>query len=103
MLPSLRSWHERYGAQGLMVIGVHTPEFFWEKDPDRVRSQVKDLAIPYLVVLDSDHVIWDRYGNQYWPTTYLIDKRGNLRYRHIGEGSYADTETMIRTLLAEPA
>lgn len=103
MLPSLRSWHERYGTQGLTVIGIHTPGFSWEKDPDRVRSQVKELATPYLVVLDNDHTNWDRFGNQYWPTTYLIDKRGNLRYRHIGEGSYTDTEAMIRTLLAEPA
>lgn len=103
MLPSLRSWHETYGTQGLTIVGVHTPEFFWEKDPDRVRSKVKELAIPYLVVLDNEHSNWDRFRNQYWPTTYLIDKRGILRYRHIGEGSYAETEAMIRALLAEPA
>jgi hypothetical protein len=103
MLPSLRSWHEKHGGQGLTIIGIHTPEFFWEKDPDRVRAKVKELRIPYLVVLDNDHSNWDRFRNQYWPTTYLIDKRGNLRYRHVGEGSYADTEAMIRTLLAEPA
>ena len=103
MLPSLRSWHETYGTQGLTIVGIHTPEFFWEKDPARVRSKVKELAIPYLVVLDNDHGNWDRFRNQYWPTTYLIDKKGNLRYRHIGEGSFAETEAMIRTLLAEPA
>jgi hypothetical protein len=103
MLPSLRSWHEKYGAQGLTVIAIHTPEFFWEKDPERVRSRVKELAIPYLVALDNDHANWNRFANQYWPTTYLVDKRGNLRYRHIGEGSGTDIEAMIRTLLAEPA
>ena len=103
MLPSLRSWHEKYGTQGLTIIGIHTPEFFWEKDPDRVREQVKKLAIPYLVALDNDRTNWDRYGNRYWPATYLIDKRGILRYRHIGEGSYRDTEAMIGRLLAEPA
>lgn len=103
MLPSLRSWHAKYGRQGLSIIGIHTPEFFWEKNPARVRSRVKELGISYLVVLDNDHGNWDRYGNQYWPTTYLIDKQGRLRYRHIGEGSYAETEAMIRTLLAEPA
>jgi hypothetical protein len=103
MLPSLRSWHEKYGAHGLTIIAIHTPEFFWEKDQDRVRAKVKELAIPYLITLDNDHTNWNRFGNQYWPTTYLIDKRGNFRYRHIGEGSYTDTEAMIRTLLAEPA
>jgi hypothetical protein len=101
MLPSLRSWHEKYGNRGLTVIAIHTPEFFWEKDPERVRSKVKELAIPYLVALDNDHANWNRFANQYWPTTYLVDKRGNLRYRHIGEGYGSDIEAMIRTLLAE--
>lgn len=103
MLPSLRSWHEKFGPQGLTIIAIHTPEFFWERNPDRVRSRVKELGIPYLVVLDNDHSNWDRYRNQYWPTTYLIDKRGVLRYRHTGEGAYAETEAMIRSLLAEGA
>jgi hypothetical protein len=103
MLPSLRSWHQGYGKQGLTIIAVHSPEFFWEKDPDRVRAKVRELGIPYVVALDNDHGNWDRYGTRYWPTTVLIDKRGRLRYRHIGEGSYAETEAMLRRLLAEPA
>lgn len=103
MLPSLRSWHEQYGTQGLTVIGIHSPESFWEKDPTRVRFRVKELGIPYRVALDNDYGNWDRFMTRYWPTTYLIDKQGKLRYRHIGEGSYAETEAMIRTLLAEPA
>ena len=93
----------QYAQGGLTIIGVHTPEFFWEKDPARVRSKVKELGIPYLVVLDNEQRNWNQFMNQYWPTIYLIDKQGKLRYRHIGEGSYAETEATIRTLLAEPA
>jgi len=101
VVPSLRDWHERYGHQGLVIIAVHSPEFFWEKSPDRVRAKVAELQIRYPVALDNDFSIWKRYGNRYWPTQYLVDKRGRIRARHIGEGGTLEVEAALRTLLAE--
>lgn len=101
MVPSLRDWHERYGPQGLVIIAVHSPEFFWEKDPDRVRGKVADLKIRYPVALDNDFSNWKRYGNRYWPTRYLVDKRGRIRAKYIGEGGDHEVEAALRTLLAE--
>ena len=101
MVPSLRDWHERYGPQGLVIIAIHSPEFFWEKDPDRVRARVAELKIRYPVALDNDFSNWRRYGNRYWPTQYLLDKRGRIRARHIGEGGSLEVEAALRVLLAE--
>lgn len=101
MVPSLRDWHERYGPQGLVIVAVHSPEFFWEKDPDRVRAKVVDLNIRYPVALDNDFRNWKRYGNRYWPTRYLVDKRGRMRGKYIGEGGDQEVEAALRTLLAE--
>lgn len=101
MIPQLRSWHEKYKDAGLTIIGVHTPEFFWEQSRDRVLSAVKRFHIRYAVVQDNDKQIWHRYGIWAWPTTVLIDKKGFIRYHHIGEGGYAETEAVIERLLAE--
>lgn len=103
VLPALKDWHARYKEQGLVIIGNHYPEFEAEKSLDNLRKAVADEGIPYPVAQDNDGATWNSYHNQYWPTLYLIDKRGNLRYTRIGEGGYEDSETAIRALLAEPA
>lgn len=97
----MRAWHEQYSPRGLTIVGVHSPEFFWEKAYRRVVAAVRDLRIPYPVVLDNDFAIWKRYGTRYWPTAILVDRRGIVRYRHIGEGAYREIESMVRRLLAE--
>ncbi|HTU01285.1 MAG TPA: redoxin domain-containing protein [Candidatus Sulfotelmatobacter sp.] len=101
MIPQLRDWYARYAAAGLTIVGVHTPEFFWEKSPDRVAAAVRELGIPYAVVQDNDSAIWKRFGVWAWPTTVLIDKQGVIRHSRIGEGGYQETEEYIRRLLAE--
>ena len=83
-------------------MGVHSPEFFWERRHDRVVAASRELAILYPVVQDNDHAIWRRWGVWAWPTTFLVDRRGIVRHRHIGEGAVEETEAMIRRLLAEP-
>jgi hypothetical protein len=97
----LREWHARYEGAGLTIVGVHTPEFFWEKPRDKVVEAAGRLGVRYPVVQDNDWTIWNRWGVRAWPTLALVDKRGVVRYRHIGEGDYAETEAMIRRLLAE--
>lgn len=101
-LPYVKAWYERYTADGLVVIGDHFPEFTYERDLNNLKSAVERLDIPYAVAQDNDGTTWNAYNQMYWPTVYLIDKQGNLRYRHIGEGAYADTEAAIQSLLAEP-
>ena len=101
MIPQLRDWHGRYAAQGLTIVGVHCPEFTWEQPFDKVVAATHDLGIRYAVVQDNDFAVWNRYGVRGWPTLVLMDKRGTVRYRHIGEGAYEETEAMIRRLLAE--
>jgi alkyl hydroperoxide reductase subunit AhpC len=101
VIPQLRAWHERYQSTGLTVIGVHSPEFFWERGGQSVAAAARKLGIQYPVVQDNDHAIWNRYGIRGWPTTLLVDRHGTLRYRHIGEGAYEETEEMIRRLVAE--
>ncbi|MFH2038394.1 MAG: hypothetical protein ABIJ65_03060 [Chloroflexota bacterium] len=103
MIPSLRGWHEKYSSDGLVVIGNHFPEFKYEQDLENLTQAVKDLDIPYAVAQDNQGETWQAYNNRYWPTLYLIDKHGHLRFVHIGEGAYADTETAIQVLLSEPA
>ena len=87
-LPYLRSWYDRYAKDGLVVVGVHSPEFDFEKDHDNVRRAVQRLHVDYPVALDDDMAIWDAFGNQYWPEKYVVDREGHLRYEHIGEGGY---------------
>ena len=101
VIPSLRAWHTQYGAQGLVIIGVHYPEFDYEADLQNLRAAIARLDVPYAVAQDNDAITWTAYGNRYWPTLYLIDKQGHLRYRHIGEGKYAEIEANIQDLLAE--
>jgi peroxiredoxin len=97
----LREWHERYTDQGLVVIGNHYPEFSYEADLDNLKEAIQRLEVPYPVAQDNDGETWRAYDNRYWPTLYLIDKRGHIRYRHIGEGNYDTTEAAIQSLLAE--
>jgi alkyl hydroperoxide reductase subunit AhpC len=101
VIPQLRVWHERYENSGLTIVGVHTPEFLWEKPYDKVVAATKDLGVRYPVVQDNDSRIWTRYGTWAWPTLVLVDRRGVVRYQHIGEGAYRETEAMIQRLLAE--
>ncbi len=100
-VPYVRAWAERYRDQGLVVIGVHTPEFAFERDPSNVRKAVADFGIPYPVAIDNDWKIWRAFNNRYWPAHYLADAQGRIRYHHFGEGRTDETETAIRALLAE--
>jgi thiol-disulfide isomerase/thioredoxin len=102
VIPSLREWHSEYADEGLVVIGNHYPEFAYEEELDNLKQAVVELDIPYAVLQDNDGVNWRAYNNRYWPTLYLIDKQGILRYVHIGEGRYNETEQAIQTLLNEP-
>lgn len=102
MIPSLREWHNKYAELGLVVIGNHYPEFNYERDLDNLKEAIVRLDVPYPVAQDNDRATWKAYSNRYWPTLYLIDKWGHLRYQHIGEGRYAETEAAIQALLAEP-
>ncbi|MFZ5909397.1 MAG: hypothetical protein ACOYYU_05220 [Chloroflexota bacterium] len=101
MIPSLRGRHEQYADQGLVIIGNHYPEFSYEKDLDNLEQAIIDLDVPYVVAQDNDGATWRAYKNRYWPTLYLIDKRGHIRYVHIGEGAYEATESAIQDLLTE--
>lgn len=102
-LPYVRAWSEKYRDQGLVVIGVHTPEFGFEKELRNVTEAVRQARVPYPVVVDSDYRIWNAFDNQYWPAVYLIDATGRVRYFYPGEGEYAKTEREIQKLLAEAA
>jgi cytochrome c biogenesis protein CcdA/thiol-disulfide isomerase/thioredoxin len=100
-LPYVRAWAEKYRDKGLVVIGVHAPEFAFERDIANVKRAVADLHIDYPVAIDNDYAIWRAFDNQYWPAEYLIDARGHLRHQHFGEGEYGETEKAIQQLLAE--
>lgn len=101
--PYVNAWYEKYKDQGLAVIGIHTPEFAFEKDIDNVRDAMKKFGISHPVVLDNEYATWNAYGNKYWPRKYLIDIHGNIVYDHIGEGAYEETEKKIQELLMERA
>ncbi|QXI36721.1 thioredoxin family protein [Pseudomonas xantholysinigenes] len=100
-LPHVNHWARRYGDQGLVVIGVHTPEYAYEQDIDSLRAQVRQLGIDYPVAVDNDYRIWNAWGNQFWPAHYFVDRQGQVRHVHFGEGDYAGQEQVIRTLLDE--
>ena len=102
MIPQLRDWHARYEKQGLTIVGVHSPEFAWEKPYDKVVAATKELGIRYPVVQDNDLAIWRRYSTWAWPTAAVVDRKGIIRYTHIGEGAYRETERVIQRLLAQP-
>jgi thiol-disulfide isomerase/thioredoxin len=100
-LPFVRAWADKYKVQGLIVIGVHTPEFGFEHDIDNVRRATKDMRVEYPVATDNGYAIWSAFRNGYWPALYLIDAKGKVRYHHFGEGEYEKSERMIQKLLAE--
>lgn len=100
-LPYLRAWADKYKDQGLTIVGVHTPEFAFEKKPDNVRRAIADFRIGFPVAVDSDYRIWRAFRNSYWPAAYFVDARGNIRHHQFGEGDYANSEHVIQALLAE--
>src|SRR5690349_21446258 len=100
-LPYVRSWCKKYKDHGLVVIGVHSPEFEFEKDFGNVERAVKDIGVDHPVAIDSNHTIWRDFMNQYWPARYFVDTQGRIRYHQFGEGEYEDGETVIRQLLTE--
>ena len=100
-LPYVQAWAKRYAQDGLVVIGVHTPEYAYEHITGNVREQVRKLGITYPVAVDNNYAIWRSFDNQYWPAHYLIDAKGQVRYSHFGEGRYDAQEQMIQTLLGE--
>jgi thiol-disulfide isomerase/thioredoxin len=98
-LPHLEAWYARYASDGLVIVGVHSPEFDFEKDPANVQHAVASLGVQYPVALDPDMDVWDAFANQYWPAKYIVDRDGRLRYVHYGEGAYDETEDVLRSLL----
>ncbi len=100
-LPHLNEWHKKYKDNGLIILGVHSPEFDFEKKKENVEAAVKKYNIEYPVALDSEHATWNAFNNQYWPAHYLVDAKGNVRHHSFGEGHYAETESAIQNLLLE--
>jgi thiol-disulfide isomerase/thioredoxin len=100
-LPYVEAWSKKYRDQGLIVIGVHAPEFAFERDIDNVRAAVKRLGIDYPVAIDNNYAIWRAFNNEYWPAHYFIDTNGNIRHHHFGEGNYVESERVIQDLLRE--
>ncbi len=101
-LPHVKAWHDKYKDQGLVVVGVHTPEYPFERSTANVTAALKRFDIRYPVAQDNRYATWGAYNNQYWPATYLVDKSGKIVYTHFGEGKYGETEAAIRRLLAQP-
>jgi len=95
----VRAWAERYAERGLVVVGVHTPEFPFERDVDNVRRAVKDMRVEYPVALDSDYAVWRAFSNHYWPAVYIADAEGRIRHHHFGEGGYEECERVVQRLL----
>jgi thiol-disulfide isomerase/thioredoxin len=100
-LPFVRAWAGKYQDHGLVVLGVHTPEFDVERDLDNVHQAVEQLRVEYPVAIDSDYAIWDAFGNSYWPALYFVDAQGQIRHHRFGEGDYEQSETILRQLLSE--
>ena len=100
-LPYVKAWDAKYRKDGLVIIGVHAPEFAFEREPANVAKAIKDLGVTYPVALDNRYVLWSALKNNYWPAHYFVDAQGRVRYHHFGEGEYAMSERVIRQLLAE--
>lgn len=100
-LPAVKSWHEKYRDKGLVTVGVHTPEFAYEKSTRNVQSAIERLGIQHAVAQDNSYATWRAFNNRYWPAIYLVDKKGKIVYNHFGEGRYQETEKMIQALLAQ--
>ncbi len=102
-LPYVTSWHQKYAAKGLQTIGIHTPEFAFERNSKNIRRAIAKHGITYPVGVDNDFQTWKAFKNEYWPHLFLADRQGIIRYDHIGEGAYAETEAKIRQLLGQAA
>ncbi|MBI3765567.1 MAG: redoxin domain-containing protein [Ignavibacteriales bacterium] len=100
-IPAINDWQKKYEGKNFLIIGVHTPEFDREKNLASLRQQVAQLDVQYAVVTDNEYRTWEAYHQQYWPTLYVIDKQGIIRFVQIGEGNYEETERMIQLLIAE--
>jgi thiol-disulfide isomerase/thioredoxin len=100
-IPQVRNWYDKYHNQGLVVIGVHSPELSFEYDLNNVKSAIQDLKIPYAVAIDNDFKNWNAFHVWAWPTVFILDKQGEIRFTHIGEGAYAEAEQTITALLKE--
>jgi len=100
-LSYVRAWAQKYEGQGLVVVGVHTPEFPFERDSDNVREAAKDMNVEYPIALDPDHAVWDAFANRYWPAAYIADAEGRIRHHQFGEGGYEECERIIQQLLRE--
>ena len=100
-VPYVRAWAEKYKNQGLVVIGVHTPEFAFERDVDNVRRAAKDMRVDYPIAIDSDSAVWNAFKNEYWPALYFVDAQGRVRHHQFGEGGYDQSERVIQQLLAD--
>src|SRR5438105_1169392 len=102
-LPHLRSWYDRYARDGLVIVGVHSPEFDFERDHGNIARAARKLGVTWPVAFDDDHRIWDRFANRYWPAKYLFDRSNHLQFVHFGAGDYSHTDDAIRRLLGVPA
>src|SRR5262245_21237375 len=102
-LPYLRAWADRYGPHGLVVVGVHTPEFEVEHDVENVQRAARELQVEYPIVIDNDYAVWDAFANRYWPALYIADADGYIRNHHFGEGRYEASEDVLRRLLVDAA
>lgn len=102
VMPHVKQWHQRYHDQGLVVVGVHTPEYNEERSVASVKAAIRRFGIEYPVAQDNGYRTWDAYGNRFWPALYLVDRDGKVVYRHYGEGDYDVTEARIRQLLSAP-
>ncbi|MCI0395466.1 MAG: redoxin domain-containing protein [Chloroflexi bacterium] len=102
MIPWVREWYDRYEGEDFTVIGVHYPEFSYEEKVENVLAATERLGVNYPVAIDNDGVTWRAYEQRFWPTRYVVDKQGHIRYKHIGEGAYVETEAIIQALMAEP-
>jgi thiol-disulfide isomerase/thioredoxin len=100
-LPYVRAWADKYKDQGLVVIGVHTPEFEVEKDVANIRQAIRDMQIGFPIAVDSRYGVWEAFGNQYWPALYFVDARGQIRHHQFGEGEYEQSERVLQQLLTE--
>jgi thiol-disulfide isomerase/thioredoxin len=100
-LPYVRAWAEKYKGQGLVVIGVHSPEFSFEKNIDNIRWAAKDMRVAYPIAVDNDHTVWRGFSNEYWPALYFVDAKGKIRQTQFGEGQYEESEKVIQKLLSE--
>ena len=100
-IPYVRSWAERYAGAGLVVVGVHTPEFGFEKELSNIEQALRDYQVGYPVAVDSDYAVWNAFNNAYWPADYFVDRSGRIRYHHFGEGDYEQSERVIQQLLRE--